>query len=170
MPTAQTIIFLGIVIAHRAIAQRHNVRIVPYNHAQPKVTQPALDYLRASDQRWSRKPLIDHDLNGTQDAFVLAIGVYDPLRGSDCSGEYRLHYRAGAIDEAAEPIAVCFQVSDRTGRDTALHRRRRHRRRYCRDEPWIERAGNSGARDRTGHARRKRRQPRPIARPRRALR
>ena len=107
---------------------------------QAQFTHLLLDHMGPADQDRARQVLIDHHLGRAQHPVVLALGVADPLVDFRRGREDRLHDRAGAVDEAAELVAVGLHVGDRPGGDAGLHGRFRDRRGDGRDQARVERA------------------------------
>ena len=86
--------------------------------------------------------LLQHDLDRTQDALVLALGIDDAHRLGLGLREYRLHHEAGAEGEALEQRGIFVEILDRPGRDTGVHRGFRDRRRDA-----LNKSGIKGTRD-----------------------
>ena len=101
-----------------------------------------LDHRRPTDQNRPGQAVVDDGLDRAQHGLFLAFGEYHPLRIAPRGVKHRLHQQAGAEHILSETLAVGFEILDRPGRHTGLHRRLRHRRCQLNQQTRVERLRN----------------------------
>jgi len=127
-----------IIVESRIVLGVDDFNILVGLEAQTQPLDPPCQYIATGNQNRPAQAIVEGDLHGAEDAFVLALGKGDPLRGLFCPVENRPHDQLGTVDELFQFLPVSRHILDRPCGNARIHSRLRNRRSQRNDQARIE--------------------------------